>query len=144
MPSRRFALLAGVLVALNLALLLAPQGLALRRAVINQLFGSHLVRAEAIDCTAGTCTDTRIDRGVIAQPTDSTQVTLVEADGRTQTIGLSTTTRVYGLGRVFPLSALAPGWRVLVTWPANGSATTVKVEHRVPASGGSHGKGHSG
>ena len=39
MFSRRFVLLAGVLVTLNLALWFAAPGLALRKAIVNQLFG---------------------------------------------------------------------------------------------------------
>lgn len=140
MRSRRFLFLAGVLVVLNLALWLAPQGLALRKVVVAQLFGPKLIRADVVWPNGQ---DWRVDRGVITK-VDTTTVTLLEADGRTQSIGLSSETNVFGFGRVFPISALSPGWRVLVTWPANGSADSVKVERRAPPSGGSGGKGHSG
>jgi hypothetical protein len=142
MRSRRFVLLAGVLVTLNLVLWLAPQGLALRRALIQQLFGPRLVRAEVVERTGGGSTaDWRLDRGVITS-VSSTQVILREADGRVQQIPLSATTRVIRLGRRLPPSALTQGWRVLVTWPAGGAARSVDVE-RIPKVHGGHGTGQS-
>jgi hypothetical protein len=66
----------------------------------------------------------------------SSLVTLREADGRIQQIPLSSTTKVIGLGgHRFPLSLMAPGWRVVVTWPANGAATSVDVERFARARG---------
>jgi hypothetical protein len=128
MFTRRFVLLAGVLVTLNLVLWFASPGLALRRAVIQQLFGPTMIRAEVVKKGGQ---DWRLDRGVI-QSVTSTQLTLKEADGRVQQIPLSPTTVVIGLGghRV-PLQVLLPRWRVLVTWPANGAAESVDIE-RIP------------
>jgi len=132
MFSRRFVLLAGVLVTLNLVLWFAAPGLALRKAVVQELFGPKLIRAEAIDsCGRGCTTDWRVDRGVITS-VNSTQVTLREADGRVQSIPLSATTKVIRFGSRLPLSALAPRWHVAVTWPANSSAKSVDVE-RIPS-----------
>jgi hypothetical protein len=127
MRSRRFVLLAGVLVALNVALWLASPGLALRRAIIQQLFGPKLIRADVLEKGG---IDWRIDRGVITSVTGS-QITLREADGRIQPVTLSATTSVIRLGQRLPVSALAPRWHVLVTRPANGPAVSVDVE-RVP------------
>ena len=133
MGRRRFALLAGILVMLNLVLWLAPQGLALRNVAITKLFGPKLVRAEIIDRAAGgTTVDWRLDRGIVLSVT-ATELTLSEADGRQQTIGLDDTTQVVVHGRHLPLLKLSPGWRVLVTWQANGTdglADTVKIESR--------------
>jgi hypothetical protein len=141
MPSRRFALLAGVLVTLNLVLWLAPPGLALRTIVLAKLFGPHLVRAEVIDsCGSGCTTDTRVDRGIVVSVT-GTGLTLREADGRQQTIALGASTRAVANGHALPVSALSRGWRVLVTWPATGAAVLVKVEARHSA-GGPGGKAH--
>jgi hypothetical protein len=130
---KRFALLAGVLVTLNLALWLAPQGLALRKVVIAKLFGPKLVRAEVIDRAAGgTTVDWRVDRGTITTAT-ATEVDLLEADGREQVIGVDDSTQVVFHGRHLALLKLKPGWRVLVTWQANdtnGLADEVKVEAR--------------
>jgi hypothetical protein len=131
MFTRRFVLLAVVLVALNVALWLATPGLALRRAVVKELFGPSMVRAEVIEKGGA---DWRLDRGVITS-VSSTQVTLREADTpccKIVTIPVSSTTKVIRLGRRLPLSALARRWHVLVTWPSpNGPAQSVDVE-RIP------------
>jgi hypothetical protein len=129
MFTKRFVFLVGVLVALNAALFFAAPGLALRRALVNELLGPKLIRAEGIykKPVCGS-TDCRIDRGVITQ-VNSTQVTLREADGRIQPISLSDTTRVLSpFHRPLPLSALGPKWHVVVTWPATGPAQSVDVE----------------
>ena len=129
MFTKRFVFLVGVLVTLNAALFFAAPGLALRRALINELLGPKLIRAEGIykKPVCGS-TDCRIDRGVITQ-VNSTQLTLREADGRIQPISLSDTTRVLSpFHRPLPLSALGPKWHVVVTWPATGPAQSVDVE----------------
>ena len=122
--SRRFVLLAGVLLTLNVVLWFAAPGLAVRRAIINQLFGPRMVRAVVVERNGA---QWQLDRGVI-KSVDSTQVTLREADGRIQTIPLSSATDVIRSGRHFSTAVLAPRWRVLVTWPANGAAQSVDVE----------------
>jgi hypothetical protein len=127
MFSRRFVLLAAVLVALNVTLWFAAPGLALRKAIINQLFGPNMVRAQ-IHLKNGE--DWNLDRGVITQ-VNSTQLTLREFDGRIQSIPLAGTTKVIRLGRRLPLSALARRWRVVVLWPPIGPAQSVDVE-RIP------------
>ena len=125
MFTRRFVLLAGILVTLNLVLWFASPGLALRRGVVRQLFGPKMIRAQVFERNK---VEWNLDRGFITSVTSS-QLTLREADGRIQQIPLSGTTKVIGLGgHRFPLSLLAPGWRVVVTWPANGAATSVDVE----------------
>ena len=129
MFTKRFVFLVGILVTLNAALWFAGPGLALRKALVNELLGPKLIRAEGIykKPVCGS-TDCRIDRGVITQ-VNSTQLTLREADGRIQPISLSDTTRVLSpFHRPLPLSALGPRWHVLVTWPATGPAQSVDVE----------------
>ncbi len=128
MFSRRFVLLGTVLVTLNLALWFAAPGLALRRALVEQLFGPKMIRVEVITRTP-VCgsTDCHIDRGVITS-VDPTQVTLREADGRVQQIPLSSTTKVIRFGRRLSTSVLAKHWHVAVTWPADGAAQSVDVE----------------
>ena len=125
MRSRRFVLLAGVLVTLNLVLWLAPPGLALRKAIVQQLFGPKMVRAQVLERNG---IEYNLDRGVITQVNGS-QLTLREADGRIQPIALSASTHVFYFGRSLPLSSLARRWRVVVTWPANGAAQSVDVQH---------------
>jgi hypothetical protein len=130
--TRRFVLVTALLLTLNTALWLTPEGLAVRRAALPQLFGRNLVRAEVLDTTG----DWLIARGVVSSAS-LTQLTLKEVDGHVETIGLSPTTKVTGLGRTFPVAALGKGWRVLVTWPANGAADVIKVEKR-----SGRGRGH--
>jgi hypothetical protein len=129
MFTKRFVLLAVVLVTLNLTLWFAAPGMALRKAIIKQLFGPAMVRAEVIKKDGS---DWLLARGVITNVTSS-QLTLKEADGKIQPITLSSSTRVIHLGQRLSLSALAPRWRVLVEWPLNGPARSVDVE-RIPPS----------
>jgi hypothetical protein len=127
MRNRRF-LLATLLAALAAALWLAPAGLALRNAVVKQVFGGKLVRLEVIEKrpVAGSA-DWRIDHGVITA-VSSSQLTLRESDGRIQPIPLSTSTRVIRQGRNSSLSRLRPHQYALVTWPASGAAQSVVVD----------------
>lgn len=138
MLTKRFLFLVGVLVALNTALWLTPAGLAVRQAALPQLFGKSLVRAEVYTNNGQ---DWRVARGVITSAS-LTQLTLTEApNGHVETIGLSPATKVVGLGKSLPVSALTNGWEVLVTWPANGTADLVKVEKRGSGKSGG-GRGH--
>ena len=128
MFGRRFVLLAGVLVTLNVALWFAAPGLALRTALINQLFGRGMVRAQ-VHLRSGQ--DWNLDRGVITQ-VNSTQLTVHEFDGRVQQIPISPdTTKVIYRGHRLALSALARRWHVVVLWPPIGPAQSVDVE-RIP------------
>jgi hypothetical protein len=138
MFTKRFVFLVGILVALNLALFFATPGLALRKALVTQLFGPKMIRAEVIDWAGPGVTpaDTRLDRGVITQ-VNSTQLTLRERDTKVQVIPLSSTTDVIRFGHHLPPSVLGKRWHVVVTWPANGGpAQTVDVE-KVPRGKGS-------
>ena len=138
MFTRRFVLLAAVLVALNVTLWFAAPGLALRKAVVNQLFGPGMVRAQVHERNGQ---DWNLDRGVITK-VNSTQLTLREFDGRIQSIPLASSgpsaTVVIHLGRHLPLSALARRWHVVVLWPTVGPAQSVDVE-RIPRTSSSTG-----
>ena len=130
MFSRRFVLLAAVLVTLNVTLWFAAPGLALRKALVTQLFGRGMVRAQVHERSGQ---DWNLDRGVITQVND-TQLTLREFDGRIQQIPVSVaTTKVIHRGHRLPLSALARRWHVVVLWPPIGAAQSVDVE-RIPPS----------
>jgi hypothetical protein len=129
MFTRRFVLLVGVLAAVNAALWLAAPGLALRKAIVTQLFGPNMVRAQ-VHLKSGQ--DWNLDRGVITK-VNSTQLTLREFDGRIQVIPLAGTTMVIHFGHHLPLSALARRWRVVVLWPPIGPAQSVDVERIPPA-----------
>ena len=131
MFGRRFVLLGTVLVTLNVALWFAAPGLAIRKALINQLFGPKMIRAEVITWDGpGATGDTHLDRGVITQ-VSSTQLTLRERDTKIQTIPLSSSTVVIRFGHHLTPDVLAKRWHVLVTWPATGPAISVDVE-KVP------------
>src|SRR5262249_52967512 len=129
MFTRRFVFLAGVLVTLNLALWFAGPGLALRKALVNQLFGPKMIRAEVIDWAGPGMppSDIHLDRGVVTQ-VSSTELTLRERDTKVQQIPLSSATVVIHAGRHFPSTVLAKRWHVMVTWPATGPALSVDVE----------------
>jgi hypothetical protein len=131
MFTRRFVLLASVLVTLNVVLWFAAPGLALRKAIVTELFGPKMVRAQVHERNGQ---DWNLDRGVITQVSAS-QVTLREADTKVVQIPISSTTRVIRFGRRLPVSSLAIRWHVLVTWPSIGPAQSVDVEkipRRVP------------
>jgi hypothetical protein len=132
MSRRRFALLAAFLVVLNLVLWLAPAGLAVRSALLNSLFGPHMIRAEVVvQGTAGTTQDYRVDRGVITSPAtaNTSSITIRELDGTTTTIPIDATTRVTGPLKLATLP-LRKSLRVLVIRQANLPAQVVQVEGR--------------
>jgi hypothetical protein len=124
MFTRRFVLLASVLVTLNVVLWVAAPGLALRKAIVTELFGPRLVRAQVHERNGQ---DWNLDRGVVTQ-VSSSQITLREADTKVVQIPIASTTRVIRFGRRLPLSSLAIRWHVLVTWPSIGPAQSVDVE----------------
>ena len=136
MRSRRFLLLAAVLVALNVALWVVPQGLALQQVVVKTLFGKAMVRADVVENDG---TEWRVDRGIVLSNTGSV-LTIQEVDATVQPIAIAPgATRVTGNGGgTLKLKAVKPGWRVLVTWPApSGPADAVVVEKRArPAAPG--------
>jgi hypothetical protein len=132
MRNRRPSLYVAVLVAVTVALWLAPPGLALRNAVVKQVFSGRLVRLEVIEKKpVGGSTDWRLDHGVITA-LSSTHLTVREADGRIQVIPLSSSTRVVRRGRLSSQDRLRPHLNVLVTWRADGAAQSVIVDP-VPA-----------
>lgn len=123
-------MLAVALVALNLVLWLAPQGLALRDALVNELFGPRMIRAEVVvRGPAGAPLDYRVDRGVITSVTPTAMV-LREEDGTTTPVTLSAATRVTGRLRIVSIGQLRRNLRVLVFRQANGSAELIQVEGR--------------
>jgi hypothetical protein len=128
MVNRRRFLYVAVLVTVGVALWLAPAGLALRNAVVKQVFSGKLVRLEMIEKNpVRGSTDWRLDHGVITA-LSATQLTVREADGRIQLIPLSSSTRVIRRGRLSSQDRLRPHLNVLVTWRAEGAAQTVIVD----------------
>ena len=120
-------ILAVALVALNTFFWVAQGGFALPKALIQNFFGSRMVRAEVVYVNPdGTTGDERIDRGVITAVTPAL-ITLREADGTTAAIAIAPTAQVQG-GRINNVSRLRRGLRVLVSHPANEPADSVQVE----------------
>ena len=129
MRSRRFLLVVAVLFALNVALWLVPQGLALQQVVVKSLFGKAMVRADVVE-TDGT--EWRVDRGIVLSNSGSV-LTIQEADAKVQPIAIASgATKVTGNGGgTIKLKNVKPGWHVLVTWPApSGPADAIVVEKR--------------
>jgi hypothetical protein len=130
MRRRRYTILVLGLVALNLVLWLAPPGLAVRDALINQLFGPRLIRAEVVVRGVGTTTqDYLIDRGVITVAA-ADSITVRESDGKLVPIAVAPTTQVAGPKRYTSVLSLRRNLRVLVIHPANAPASLVQVEGR--------------
>jgi hypothetical protein len=115
MTRRRFMLLAVALVSLNSFFWLAQGGFALPKAIINQFFGSRMVRAEVlVQAADGSIQDWRIDRGVITAISGSS-VTLRERDAT-------------GSVRIVSVAQLRRRLRVVVYHQANAPAEIVQVE----------------
>src|SRR4051794_30179404 len=127
MSRRRFMIVLVTLVAVNSFFWLASGGLALSRAVINQFFGSNLIRAEVLVQSGGTTEDWRIDRGVIVSISGTT-ITLREKDGTSVPIPVDPNARVQGPARFAAVSRLRPKLRVILYHQANLPADLVQVE----------------
>jgi hypothetical protein len=129
MTRRRFMLLAVTLVTLNSFFWLAQGGLANTRAMIGDLFGQRLIRAEVLVQTPNGTADYRIDRGVIVA-TGLTTITLRELNGEMVTIDVANDARIQGGGRIGNLVQLKKriGTRVTVLRDANGPVSLIQVE----------------
>ncbi|MGH3000820.1 MAG: hypothetical protein ACRDNM_16115, partial [Gaiellaceae bacterium] len=117
MKRRRFAILATVLVAVNVFFWLAASGFALPGGgIVQTLLGGKMIRAEVVwQAPDGKIDDTLLYRGVLTA-ISPTSITLRERD-RTDTLPLASTATVrYGavLGSV---SQLHRGMRVVVASP---------------------------
>jgi hypothetical protein len=124
---RHFLFLAIGLVALNSFFWLAGSGFALPKAIVNQFFGSRMIRAEVLLQAPGGPQDWRIDRGVItaiALP----NITLREADGTSVTLQVNSTARVQGPPRFYNVTRLKRGLRVVIYHQANLPSDLVQVE----------------
>jgi hypothetical protein len=127
MTRRRFMVLLATLVALNSFFWLASSGFALPKAIINQFFGSRMIRAEVLVQGASGAEDWMIDRGVVTAVGGGT-ITVREADGRSAAIPLDPNARVQGPARFAAVSRLRPRLRVVVYHQANAPAQLVQVE----------------
>lgn len=126
---RRFAVLAAVLVAVNVFFWLAASGFALPGGgLIQQLLGGRMIRAEVIwQAPDGTIRDTQLYRGVIIGLTP-TSITLREKDRPSDVIPVTPTATVRLGAEVTTVSALHRGMRVVVARPALEPADTIQIE----------------
>jgi hypothetical protein len=126
MPNRRVvALVAGLLLALNVALGLAQSSSALPFAFTTKLLGPNMVRAEILWKSGGVQHDYLLDNGRI-RTLASGSITLVEKDGKVVPESVAVDAEVTFRGAPVPLSALRRGMRA--TTYRDGNAPAFKVE----------------
>jgi len=129
MRGRRFAVLATVLVAINVFFWLAASGLALPGGnLVQQLLGGRMIRAEIVwQGPDGRIHDTQLYRGVIVAISPTT-ITLRERDRPSDVIPLAANVNVrFGI-QPESTAQLRPGMRVVVAAPATEPADTIQVE----------------
>lgn len=128
---RRFAILATVLVTVNVFFWLAASGFALPGSgFIQQMLGGRLIRAEIVwQAPDGTIQDTLLYRGIIVA-VSPTAITLHERDRPADVIPLSPNATVRFGGEATTVASLHRGLRVLVARPGGGvaAANLVQVE----------------
>ena len=128
MRRKRFMLLAVTLVALNSFFWLAQGSFAWPNALIDQFFGSRLIRAEVLVQTPTGADDYRIDRGVIRVIAPGS-ITLREKNGDMVPIQIAPNATVTGaFGRRGNTGVLRVGLRVTVFRLANAPADTIQAE----------------
>jgi hypothetical protein len=126
--SRRFLLLATVLVALNLTLWLASAGFGgSLRDLPGFLFGAQLMRAEVVLADGS---DYLIDRGRLTTNATADSLTLREADGRVVVVTVSPSAQVTLGVRSVPLTRLKRGMVVTTVRPGEAPATVVVARRR--------------
>jgi hypothetical protein len=126
MPKRRIvALLAGLVLALNVVLALAQSGSALPRSLTSKLLGPNMVRAEILWKSGGVQHDYLLDNGRI-RTVGAGSLTLVEKDGKVVTMPVAVDADVTFRASPVPLSSLRRGMRA-VTY-RDGNAPAYKVE----------------
>jgi hypothetical protein len=127
---RRFAILAVVLVTVNVFFWLAGSGFALPSAggILQTLLGGRMIRAEVVwQAPDGTVRDSQLYRGVITAIAPGS-ITLREKDRPADVIPIATDAVVRSGFQVETTSALKRGMRVVVERPANEPADTIQVE----------------
>jgi hypothetical protein len=130
MPKRRtVALLAGILLALNVVLALAQSSTALPWNLGNKLLGPNMVRAEIVWKSGGVLHDYLLDSGRIRNVAVSS-ITLVEKDGKVVTVPVSPTAKITLNNAPVPLSSLRRGMRATTIRDGNAPADTVQASPR--------------
>jgi hypothetical protein len=118
----------GLLLALEIALVIAQSGAAVPWGLGNKLLGPNMLRAEIVVKTGGVYHDYLLDNGRIRNlnPGAST-ITLVEKDGKVVTVAVAPGARITLNGSVVPLSALRRNLRVMTVRDGNAPAETVQA-----------------
>lgn len=126
---RRFAVLAVVLLAVNLFFWLAASGFALPGGgLVQQLLGGRMIRADIVwQAPDGTIRETLLSRGVITA-VSPTSITLREKDRASDVIPLAANAVVRFGGQVTTTSFLRKGMRVVIAGSPLEPADTVQVE----------------
>jgi hypothetical protein len=119
--------LAVALVALNTFFWVAGPSLGLTKAIVNQFFGSRLIRAEVVLQGTNGEEDWLLDRGVI-QSVSGTTITLRELDNRIVQVTVDPNARVQGPVRFGNVSRLRPRLRVVTYHQANQPVELIQVE----------------
>ena len=130
MPKRRIvALLAGLLLALNVVLAVAQSSSGFPLSFANKLLGPNMVRAEIVWKSGNVLHDYLLDNGRIRN-VGVNSLTLVEKDGKIVTVPVSPTAKVTLNGAQVPLSSLRRGQRVTTIRDGNLPAETVEAGNR--------------
>ena len=129
MTRRRFAVLAVVLVSVNVFFWLAGSGFAYGTGgIIQTLLGGRMIRAEVVwQAPDGTIRDTQLYRGVVTAVVPGS-ITLRERDRPADVIPVAPDATVRIGGQVETTSQLKRGMRVVVARGANEPADTIQVE----------------
>ena len=129
MPKRKVVgLLAGLLLALNVALALTQSSGALPLNLANRFLGPNMLRAEIVVKVGGVYHDYLLDNGRIRTLNAGTSlVTLVEKDGKVVNVPVAPNARITLNGTVVPFSSLRRGLRAMTIRDGNAPADTVQA-----------------
>ena len=127
MPKRRIvALLAGLLLALNVVLAVAQSSSGFPLSFANKLLGPNMVRAEIVWKSGNVLHDYLLDNGRIRN-VGVNSLTLVEKDGKVVVVAVAPSAKITLNGAVVPFSSLRRGHRVMTIRDGNAPAETVQA-----------------
>jgi len=126
--TRVVALVAGLVLALNVTLALSQSSSALPGNLANRLLGPNMLRAEVVVKLGGAYHDYLLDNGRIRNlNAGSSLVTLVEKDGKVVNVPVAPNARITLNGSVVPFSSLRRGLRAMTIRDGNAPAETVQA-----------------
>ena len=127
MPKRRIvALLAGLLLALNVVLAVAQSSSGFPLSFANKLLGPNMVRAEIVWKSGNVLHDYLLDSGRIRNFAPGS-LTIVEKDGKVVTVTVAVDAAVTFRGSPVPLTALRRGMRAITYRDGNAPAFQVEA-----------------